>query len=110
MLSRELTPEQRGFTVAAACVCSDALFAGAGDLEWRQDHGGAYFNAVMADFPAALLLMAVAPLVPWRKANPERLRAACWFPWAWPDRRCRDADRRLAVALTGRWPRHSLPS
>ncbi len=43
--------------------------------------GEPYFNAVMVPiFLGILLLMAIAPLVPWRKANPERLKSRLLIP------------------------------
>ena len=73
------------FTVAAACVllgtlyplALDALSGGAAKITV----GAPYFNAVMIPiFLAVLLLMAVAPLVPWRKANAARLRSRLLIP------------------------------
>jgi cytochrome c-type biogenesis protein CcmF len=71
------------FTTAAACVLLGTLYPLAletvsGD---KITVGAPYFNAVMVPiFLTALLLMAVAPLVPWRKANPERLRSRLLIP------------------------------
>jgi len=64
------------FTVAAACVLLGTLYPLA--LEALSGAkitvGAPYFNAVMVPiFMVVLLLMAIAPLVPWRKANPQRL-------------------------------------
>ena len=42
-----------------------------------------YFNAVLVPiFLVVMLLMAIAPLVPWRKANPARLRGRLIIPAA----------------------------
>ena len=73
------------FTVAAACVLLGTLYPLVLDaLSQGQDKitvGAPYFNAVMVPiFMVVLLLMAVAPLVPWRKANPERLRTRLLVP------------------------------
>ncbi len=65
------------FTVACACVLLGTLYPLALDAFSGQKItvGAPYFNVVMVPiFLAAILLMAIAPLVPWRKANPERLR------------------------------------
>jgi cytochrome c-type biogenesis protein CcmF len=43
--------------------------------------GAPYFNKVMVPiFLVVMLLMAIAPLVPWRKANPARLRSRLLIP------------------------------
>jgi cytochrome c-type biogenesis protein CcmF len=73
------------FTVAAACVLLGTLYPLALDaLSGGQDKitvGAPYFNAVMVPiFLMVLLLMAVAPMVPWRKANTERLRRRLLVP------------------------------
>jgi cytochrome c-type biogenesis protein CcmF len=71
------------FTVAAACVLLGTLYplaleALSGD---KITVGAPYFNAVMVPiFLIVLLLMAVAPLVPWRKANTERLKSRLLVP------------------------------
>jgi cytochrome c-type biogenesis protein CcmF len=71
------------FTVAAACVLLGTLYplaleALSGD---KITVGAPYFNAVMVPiFLMVLLLMAVAPLVPWRKANTERLKSRLLVP------------------------------
>ncbi|OGI41568.1 MAG: cytochrome C biogenesis protein, partial [Candidatus Muproteobacteria bacterium RBG_16_64_11] len=71
------------FTVAAGCVMLGTLYPLA--LEALSGAkitvGAPYFNAVMVPiFLLALLLMGVGPLVPWRKANLERLRARLLVP------------------------------
>ena len=71
------------FTVAAACVLLGTLYPLALDALTgaKITVAAPYFNAVMVPlFLAALLLMAVAPLVPWRKANLERLRSRLFIP------------------------------
>jgi cytochrome c-type biogenesis protein CcmF len=73
------------FTVAAVCVLIATLYPLALDAlsGAKITVGAPYFNAVMVPiFLMALLLMAVAPLVPWRKANPERLRSRLLLPVA----------------------------
>lgn len=73
------------FTVACACVLLGTLYplaldAISGD---KITVGAPYFNTVMVPiFLALLLLMAIGPLVPWRKANAERLRARLLWPAA----------------------------
>ena len=71
------------FTVAAACVLLGTLYPLALDAlsGAKITVGAPYFNAVMVPiFLAVLLLMAIAPLVPWRKANLERLRSRLLIP------------------------------
>jgi cytochrome c-type biogenesis protein CcmF len=73
------------FTVATACVLLGTLYPLA--LEALSGAkitvGAPYFNAVMVPiFLGVLLLMAVAPLVPWRKANAERLKGRLLVPVA----------------------------
>src|SRR3989344_5473700 len=65
------------FTLAGACVLLGTLYPLA--LEALSGAkitvGAPYFNTVMVPiFLAVILLMGVAPLVPWRKANTERLK------------------------------------
>ena len=90
------------FTVAAACVLLGTLYPLA--LETLSGDkitvGAPYFNIVMVPiFLTALLLMAVAPLVPWRKANPERLRSRLLVPVAL-------GLVSGAVMLIATWPTH----
>jgi cytochrome c-type biogenesis protein CcmF len=71
------------FTVATVCVMLGTLYPLA--LEalsgGKITVGAPYFNAVMVPiFLLLLLLMAVAPLVPWRKANLERLKTRLLIP------------------------------
>jgi cytochrome c-type biogenesis protein CcmF len=71
------------FTVAAACVLLGTLYPLA--LEALSGAkitvGAPYFNAVLIPiFLVVLMLMAVAPLVPWRKANVERLKIRLLIP------------------------------
>jgi len=73
------------FTVAAACVLLGTLYPLA--LEALSGAkitvGAPYFNAVMVPiFMGVLLLMALAPQVPWRKANPARLQRRMLVPVA----------------------------
>jgi cytochrome c-type biogenesis protein CcmF len=73
------------FTVAAACVLLGTLYPLVLDAlsqgQAKITVGAPYFNAVMVPiFMLVLLLMAIAPLVPWRKANPERLRTRLLIP------------------------------
>ncbi len=71
------------FTTAAACVLLGTLYPLAINAlnGSRITVGPPYFNAVMMPiFFVMLLLMAVGPLVPWRKANMIRLRARVLFP------------------------------
>ncbi|MHB8453645.1 MAG: heme lyase CcmF/NrfE family subunit [Acidiferrobacterales bacterium] len=71
------------FTVAAGCVLLGTLYPLA--LEAlngsRITVGAPYFNTVMIPiFFVILLVMAVGPLVPWRKANVSRLRERLVVP------------------------------
>lgn len=71
------------FTVAAACVLLGTLYPLALDALTgaKITVAAPYFNAVMVPiFMTVLLLMAIAPLVPWRKANPERLKTRLLIP------------------------------
>jgi cytochrome c-type biogenesis protein CcmF len=71
------------FTVAAACVLLGTLYPLALEALTgaKITVGAPYFNAVLVPiFLAVMLLMAVAPLVPWRKANPGRLRSRLLIP------------------------------
>lgn len=73
------------FTVACACVLLATLYPLALDAlsGAKITVGAQYFNAVMVPiFLAVLFLMAMGPLVPWRKANVERLRARLAIPGA----------------------------
>lgn len=71
------------FTVACACVLLGTLYPLA--LEAlngaKLTVGPPYFNTVMVPiFLVVLLLMAIGPLVPWRKANTQRLRQHLLVP------------------------------
>ena len=71
------------FTVACASVLLGTLYPLALDALSGQKItvGPPYFNTVMVPiFLMLVLLMAVGPLVPWRKANLERLRARLLWP------------------------------
>jgi len=71
------------FTVAASCVLLGTLYPLALEALTgaKITVGAPYFNAVMVPiFMGVLLLMAVAPLVPWRKANRERLYRRLLIP------------------------------
>jgi cytochrome c-type biogenesis protein CcmF len=73
------------FTVGAASVLLGTLYPLA--LEALSGAkitvGAPYFNTVMVPvFLVIMLLMAIAPLVPWRKANPARLRSRLLIPVA----------------------------
>jgi cytochrome c-type biogenesis protein CcmF len=71
------------FTVAAACVLLGTLYPLALEALTgaKITVGAPYFNAVLVPiFLAVMLLMAVAPLVPWRKANPGRLKTRLFVP------------------------------
>jgi len=73
------------FLVACASVLLGTLYPLALDaLRGEKITVGApYFNSVMVPiFLAMILLMAVGPLVPWRKANPQRLRSRLLWPAA----------------------------
>jgi cytochrome c-type biogenesis protein CcmF len=71
------------FTVACASVLLGTLYPLALDALSGQKItvGPPYFNTVMVPiFLVLMLLMAVGPMVPWRKANLERLRARLLWP------------------------------
>jgi len=72
------------FTVACASVLLGTLYPLALDAFSGQKItvGAPYFNAVMVPiFLVIILLMAVGPLVPWRKVNLERLRKRLLWPF-----------------------------
>lgn len=72
-------------TVACACVLLGTLYPLALDAftGMKITVGAPYFNAVMVPiFLLLILLMAIGPLVPWRKANVERLRRRLLLPAA----------------------------
>lgn len=71
------------FTLACGCVLLGTLYPlGLEALTGAKLTVGApYFNTVMVPiFLAAILLMAIGPLVPWRKSNPARLRQHLLIP------------------------------
>jgi cytochrome c-type biogenesis protein CcmF len=71
------------FSLACASVMLGTLYPLALDAFFgeRITVGAPYFNAVVVPiFLVVLLLMAVGPLVPWRKANAERLRSRLLIP------------------------------
>jgi cytochrome c-type biogenesis protein CcmF len=71
------------FTVACAMVLLGTLYPLALDAFYgaKITVGAPYFNTVMVPvFLVVLLLMGVGPLVPWRKANTERLRSRLLWP------------------------------
>ena len=71
------------FTVACACVMLGTLYPLALDAldGAKLTVGAPYFNVVMVPiFLVVMLLMAIGPLVPWRKANPQRLRQHLLVP------------------------------
>ena len=71
------------FTVACASVLLGTLYPLALDALSGQKItvGAPYFNIVMVPiFLVLILLMSVGPLVPWRKANLERLRTRLLWP------------------------------
>ena len=73
------------FTLAAACVLLGTLYPLALEALTgaKITVAAPYFNAVMVPiFMMALLLMAIAPNVPWRKANAVRLRSRMIVPLA----------------------------
>jgi len=73
------------FTAACACVLLGTLYPLALDaLQGAKITVGApYFNTVMIPiFLCLILLMAIGPLMPWRKANPERIRGRLLIPAA----------------------------
>jgi cytochrome c-type biogenesis protein CcmF len=104
MLSREsmFVWNNAIFTVAMVCVMLGTLYplvleALTGD---KITVGAPYFNAVMVPiFFVVLLLMAVAPHVPWRKANVERLKMRLRIPVIM-------AAVAGAVMLAAAWPLH----
>lgn len=72
-------------TTAGACVLLGTLYPLAVEAMTSSrvsiSVGPPYFNAVMVPiFLAMLLLMGVGPMVPWRKANREKLRARLMVP------------------------------
>jgi cytochrome c-type biogenesis protein CcmF len=72
------------FTVACASVLLGTLYPLALDALSGQKItvGAPYFNIVMVPiFLVIVMLMAVGPLVPWRKGNLERLRARLLWPF-----------------------------
>jgi cytochrome c-type biogenesis protein CcmF len=72
------------FTVACASVLLGTLYPLALDALSGQKItvGAPYFNIVMVPiFIVIVLLMAVGPLVPWRKGNLERLRPRLLWPF-----------------------------
>lgn len=73
------------FTAACAVVLLGTLYPLALDAlsGAKITVGAPYFNSVMVPlFLLVLALMAVGPLVPWRKANPARLRQRLRWPAA----------------------------
>ena len=71
------------FTAACICVMLGTLYPLALDALYgdKITVGAPYFNVVMVPlFLMILLLMGVGPLVPWRKANPERLKRRLLIP------------------------------
>jgi cytochrome c-type biogenesis protein CcmF len=73
------------FTVGAASVLLGTLYPLALEALTgaKITVGAPYFNKVMVPvFLIIMLLMAIAPLVPWRKANPERLLSRLLIPVA----------------------------
>ncbi len=71
------------FTVACACVLLGTLYPLALEALGgaKITVGAPYFNSVMVPiFLVVILLMAIGPLVPWRKANPARLKARLILP------------------------------
>lgn len=71
------------FTLACACVLLGTLYPLALDALTgaKLTVGAPYFNTVMVPiFLAVMLLMAIGPLVPWRKANPQRLKQHLLIP------------------------------
>ncbi|BAU47673.1 cytochrome C biogenesis protein CcmF [Sulfurifustis variabilis] len=71
------------FTVACACVLLGTLYPLALDAftGMKITVGAPYFNTVLVPiFLVLILLMAIGPLVPWRKANVERLRHRLLWP------------------------------
>ena len=73
------------FTLGAATVLLGTLYPLALEAltQAKITVGAPYFNAVMVPiFLVIMLLMAIAPLVPWRKANAQRLRSRLLVPVA----------------------------
>jgi len=73
------------FTVAMVCVMLGTLYPLALEALTgaKITVGAPYFNVVMVPiFLVVLLLMAIAPLIPWRKANLERLKTRLAVPVA----------------------------
>ena len=71
------------FTVACASVLLGTLYPLALDALTgaKLTVGAPYFNTVMVPiFLVLVLLMAIGPLVPWRKANPTRLKQHLTIP------------------------------
>ncbi|HYM48574.1 MAG TPA: heme lyase CcmF/NrfE family subunit, partial [Burkholderiaceae bacterium] len=71
------------FTLACACVLLGTLYPLALDAFYgdKITVGAPYFNTVMVPiFLALVLLMGIGPLVPWRKANVNRLRQRLLIP------------------------------
>ncbi|HLQ27111.1 MAG TPA: heme lyase CcmF/NrfE family subunit [Acidiferrobacterales bacterium] len=71
------------FTLAGACVLLGTLYPLALEAltAAKISVGPPYFNAVMVPiFLLAMLLMGIAPLVPWRKANADKLRRRLLLP------------------------------
>jgi cytochrome c-type biogenesis protein CcmF len=71
------------FTVACACVLLGTLYPLALDAftGMKITVGAPYFNTVLVPiFLVLILLMAIGPLVPWRKVNVERLRSRLLWP------------------------------
>jgi cytochrome c-type biogenesis protein CcmF len=71
------------FTLAGACVLLGTLYPLALEAltAAKITVGPPYFNAVMVPiFLLAMLLMGIAPLVPWRKANADKLRRRLLLP------------------------------
>src|SRR3989344_82411 len=71
------------FTVAAACVLLGTLMPLVADAFGHKITVGApYYNLVLVPiFLLALALMGTGPLVPWRKANPERVGRRLAIPF-----------------------------
>jgi len=73
------------FTVACACVLLATLYPLATEAltPMKITVGAPYFNAVMVPIMLLIvLLMAFAPLVPWRKANPQKVITKMKFAFA----------------------------
>jgi len=71
------------FTLACACVLLGTLYPLALDAFYgdKITVGAPYFNTVMVPiFLLLVLLMGIGPLVPWRKANVERVRQRLLIP------------------------------